>query len=62
MLEIQDGHADAAADLLKRLLDGGQATPEIAATARELVRDVRSAGLQPNHTGRPEGRHDERPE
>ncbi len=47
VLELQDGHADAAADLLKQVLDGGQATPEIAATARELVKDVRSAGLQP---------------
>lgn len=44
VLELQDHHADVAADLLKRLLDGGQATPEIEATARELMNDVRSTG------------------
>jgi CubicO group peptidase (beta-lactamase class C family) len=41
VLELQDGHPDVAARLLRKIVADGQATPEIERTAREVLAEQR---------------------
>jgi len=47
VLELRDGHSDEARRRLEQVLDGGQATPEIERTTRELLAEIGGPRVTP---------------